>query len=386
MNKLIIFPVKVCAIAISLLFLMQLTSCQKSGDTAMKFNKEIYGTLEDGRDVYLFTLKSSDGTELKLTNFGATVVSLKVPDRNGNSENVILGFKDLKDYENIRHFYGAIVGRWGNRIDKGKFTLNGKEFTLATNDGENHLHGGIMGFDRMLWDFEELEYKNQPAIKFSYLSKNGEEGYPGNLNVSVIYTFSEEKELGIYYEMTTDQATVKNVTNHAYFNLSGNVKDDILKHDLVLNADNFLPVVEGLIPTGGLKSVKETPMDFTSAHKIGERINDNDEQLKFGLGYDHCWVLNTGEDGTNYAGYVYDSTSGRRMDIYTTEPAIQFYSGNFMDGSDIGHEGLPYNYRSAMCLETQHYPDSPNQENFPTTILNPGEVYKSSTIYKFSIK
>ena len=186
--------------------------------------------------------------------------------------------------------------------------------------------------------------------------------------------------------MTTDQATVMNVTNHAYFNLSGNVKDDILKHDLVLNADYFLPVVEGLIPTGELQSVKETPMDFTSAHKIGERINDNDEQLKFGLGYDHCWVLNKGEDGMNYAGYAYDSTSGRRMDIYTTEPAIQFYSGNFMDGSDIGHEGLPYNYRSAMCLETQHYPDSPNQENFPTTVLNPGDVYKSSSIYKFSIK
>ncbi len=386
MKKLIVYQVKLLCFVISILFVIQIFSCQKTGDIKMEFKKEIYGELKNGSKVHLFTLQSAGGSELKLTNFGATVVSLIVPDRNGNLENVILGFKDLKDYENIRHFYGAIVGRWGNRIDKGKFTLNGKEFTLAINDGENHLHGGIMGFDRMLWDFEELEYYNQLAIKFSYLSKNGEEGYPGNLNVSVIYTFSEEKKLGIYYEMTTDQATVMNVTNHAYFNLSGNVKDDILKHDLVLNADYFLPVVEGLIPTGELQSVKETPMDFTSAHKIGERINDNDEQLKFGLGYDHCWILNKGEDGMNYAGYAYDSTSGRRMDIYTTEPAIQFYSGNFMDGSDIGHEGLPYNYRSAMCLETQHYPDSPNKENFPTTVLNPGDVYKSTTIYKFSVK
>jgi aldose 1-epimerase len=352
----------------------------------MNFKKELYGVLEDGREVHLFTLKMNDGTELKLTNFGATVVSLKVPDRKGKAENVILGFKELKEYENIRHFYGAIVGRWGNRIDKGKFTLNGKEYTLATNDGENHLHGGIMGYDRMLWDFEELMYKEQPAIKFSYLSKDGEEGYPGNLNVSVIYTFSEQKELGIYYEMTTDQPTVKNITNHSYFNLSGNVKSDILNQDLHLNADHYLPVVKGLIPTGELQPVKDTPMDFTTAYKIGERINQDDEQLGFGLGYDHCWILNKNEDGMNYAGYVYDNVSGRKMDIYTTEPAIQFYSGNFMDGSDIGHENLPYKYRSAMCLETQHSPDSPNQENFPATVLNPGEIYKSTTIYKFSVK
>ena len=352
----------------------------------MEIKKEVYGTLQDGREVYLFTLKISDGSELKLTNFGATVVSLKVPDRKGKIENVILGFKDFKDYENIRHFYGAIVGRWGNRIDKGKFTLNGQEYTLATNDGENHLHGGIMGFDRMLWAYEETVYKDIPAVKFSYLSKDGEEGYPGNLKLSVIYTYSEQNELGIYYKMTTDQLTVKNITNHSYFNLSGDVKDDILKHDLVLNADKFLPVVAGLIPTGELKSVKGTPMDFTSPHKIGERINEDDEQLKYGLGYDHCWVINESKEGMNNAGYIYDSVSGRRMDIYTTEPAIQFYSGNFMDGSDIGHEGLPYNYRSAMCLETQHYPDSPNQESFPTTVLIPGEVYKSTTIYKFSVK
>jgi len=386
MNKLLIFPVKICTIAISLLFLMQLTSCQKTGDSKMEIKKEVYGILQDGREVYLFTLKISDGSELKLTNFGATVVSLKVPDRKGKMENVILGFKDLKDYENIRHFYGAIVGRWGNRIDKGKFTLNGQEYTLATNDGENHLHGGIIGFDRILWDYEELVYKDLPAVKFSYLSKDGEEGYPGNLKLSVIYTYSEQNELGIYYEMTTDQSTVKNVTNHSYFNLSGDVKDDILNHDLVLNADNFLPVVAGLIPTGEIKSVKGTPMDFTYPHKIGERINQDDEQLKYGLGYDHCWVINVSDDGLNNAGYIYDSTSGRRMDIYTTEPAIQFYSGNFMDGSDIGHEGLPYNYRFAMCLETQHYPDSPNQKDFPTTVLNPGEVYKSTTIYKFSVE
>jgi len=386
MNKFIVFSIKFFSIIISILLLTQLFSCQKSGDVKMGIKKEIYGNLKDGREVHLFTFRASNGSELKLTNYSAAVVSLRLPDRKGNIENVVLGYKNLRDYENIRNFYGAIAGRWANRIAKGKFTLNGIEYTLATNDGENHLHGGIIGFDRVLWDFEELEYKNLPAVKFSYLSKDGEEGYPGNLHVSVLYTFSEENELGIYYNMTTDQTTIKNVTNHAYFNLSGDVKNDILNHDLVLNADYFLPVNETLIPLGELRSVEETPMDFTSPHKIGERINENVEQLKFGLGYDHCWVLNKNEDGMNYAGYVSDSVSGRRMDIFTTEPAIQFYSGNFMDGSDIGHEGLPYNYRSAMCLETQHYPDSPNHENFPTTILNPGDVYKSTTIYKFSIK
>jgi aldose 1-epimerase len=386
MNKLIKGRIALLFLIISTLILIQTYSCQKTGDPKMEIKKEIYGTLQDGREVYQFTLETTDGSELKLMNYGATVLSLKVSDRDGKMENVILGFKDFKDYENIRHFYGAIVGRWGNRIDKGKFSLNGKEYTLATNNGENHLHGGIMGFDRVLWDCEELTHNDLPAVKFSYLSKDGEEGYPGNLKLSVIYTYSEEHELGIYYEMSTDQPTVKNVTNHSYFNLSGNVKSDILNHELVLHADYFLPVVPGLIPTGELRPVKGTPMDFTSPHKIGERINADDEQLNHGLGYDHCWVINKSENGMNNAGYIYDNDSGRRMDIFTTEPAIQFYSGNFMDGSDIGNEGLPYKYRYALCLETQHYPDSPNQDEFPTTVLNPGEVYKSTTIYKFSVK
>ena len=386
MNKLVTGRAAIVFFIITTLNLIQTYSCQIIGDSEMEIKKEIYGTLQDGREVYLFTLKTTDGSELRLMNYGATVLSLRVPDRNGKMENVILGFKDLKDYENIRHFYGAIVGRWGNRINKGRFSLNGKEYILATNDGENHLHGGIMGFDRVLWDYEELVYHDLPAVKFSYLSKDGEEGYPGNLKVSVIYTYSEKHELGIYYEMSTDKPTVKNVTNHAYFNLSGYVKSDILNHELVLHADYFLPVVAGLIPTGELRPVKGTPMDFTSPHKIGERINVNDEQIKYGLGYDQCWVINMNESGINNAGYVYDHASGRRMDIFTTEPAIQFYSGNFMDGSDIGQEGLPYRHRSAMCLETQHYPDSPNQNEFPSTVLNPGEVYKSTTIYKFSIK
>ena len=386
MNKLVRFTARSVVLLIAVLSLIQLISCQKNGEQTMKFSKEVYGTLEDGREAFLFTLKQDDGTELNLTNYGATVVSLKVPDREGNPEHVILGFKTLQEYETIRHFYGAIVGRWGNRIDKGIFSLNGIEYTLATNDGDNHLHGGIEGFDRKLWDYEELTYEDKPAVKFSYLSKDGEEGYPGNFNVSVIYTFSEEKELGIHYEMTTDKPTVKNVTNHSYFNLSGNVKSDILAHELHLNADYYLPVVQGLIPKGILEAVKDTPMDFTKPFKIGARINEDNLQLVYGLGYDHCWILNKNEDGMNYAGYVYDSASGRRMDMYTTEPAIQFYSGNFMDGSDIGHENLPYKYRYAMCLETQHYPDSPNHENFPSTVLNPGEVYKSTTIYKFSVK
>ena len=370
----------------AILLLFVLFSCRSTGENHMTEQKEIFGELKDGRSAHLFTLRLEDGSSIKLTDFGAAIVSLQVPDRKGNLEHVVLGFRTLQEYESIRHFYGAIVGRWGNRIAKGEFTLDGVSYHLAVNDGENHLHGGLNGFDRVLWNSEEITLKGQPAIRFSYLSKDGEEGYPGNFSVSVIYTFSTEKEVGIYYEMSSDKATIKNVTNHAYFNLSGNVKKDILTHQLMLNADHFLPVKKGLIPTGEVQNVRETAFDFTKPRLIGERINNNEQQLVYGLGYDHCWVLNQTDSDLNYAGYLYDPESGRRMDIYTTEPGIQFYSGNFMDGTDIGHNGVPYTYRSAVCLETQHFPDSPNQADFPSAVLRPGEIYKSRTVYKFSVQ
>jgi aldose 1-epimerase len=352
----------------------------------MKIQKELFGNLKTGAEVYLFTITNDDGSQLQVMNYGAAIVSINVPDKNNVIENVVLRFDSLSQYEKYRHFYGATVGRYGNRIDKGTFNLDGQKYTLVTNDGENHLHGGLLGFDRIVWETEEKLDLGGNSIKFSYLSKDMEEGYPGNLNVSVTYTFSENHEVQIDYQIRTDKKTVKNITNHAYFNLTGNVKSDILGHLLMLNADKYLPVKTGLIPTGMFTDVKDTPMDFLKPHPIGERVNEKFEQLMLGLGYDHNWILNSGEDEMNYAGYVYEPFSGRQMDIYTTEPGIQFYSGNFMDGTFKSNNGVSHDYRHAFCLETQHFPDSPNQNNFPTTVLNPGENYKSKTIYKFSVK
>jgi aldose 1-epimerase len=350
-----------------------------------KVGMECFGKLKDGTEVHSFTINNDDGSSAQFTNYGATVVSIKVPDRNGVNEHVVLGFDNVEKYEVNRAFYGSTVGRYGNRINEGKFTLDGKEYVLNTNEGPNHLHGGLKGFDRIVWDYEILD-DNIPAIRFSHLSEAGEENYPGNLNVTVTYYFSKNHELIIEYEMITDAPTIKNVTNHSYFNLSGNVDKSILDHTLMLNADQYLSIDKNLIPTGRLLFVKNTPMDFLKSVEIGERISDNYQQLELGGGYDHCWVLRNKIDKPMFAGEVYEPDSGRMMKVITTEPAIQFYSGNFMDGSHSGRERIPYKYRHAMVLETQHYPDSPNHPDFPTTRLDPGEVYKSKTIYEFSVK
>lgn len=373
--KLILFLV------IPLTFLL---SCQNS-ENNMNIQKESFGTLSDGTEVFTFTISNDDGSKVVLTNYGAALVNLFVPDKIGNLENVVLGFDNIQQYEIIRGFYGATVGRFGNRIASGKFTLDDKEYILNTNDGPNHLHGGDIGFDRVLWNYEILN-GNSPAIKFSYLSKDGEEGYPGNFNVSVTYSFSSDHKLKIDHSMYTDKPTVKNVTNHSYFNLSGNLKSSILDHSLKINADKFLPVDSTLIPTGELRDVDNTPMDFTAHKLIGRDINADYQQLKFGLGYDHCWVFNDSSSNLKFVSELYEPVSGRVMKIHTTEPALQFYSGNFMDGSHSGSEGKPYNYRHAVCLETQHYPDSPNQPNFPSTRLEPGEIYNSTTVYEFLVR
>ena len=352
----------------------------------MKIRKTIFGELEDGKDIELFDIKHEDGSEIKITNYGATIVSLKVPDKIGYIEDVVLGFDNLENYRDIRNFYGAIVGRYGNRIAKGTFALNGVKYQLPINEGNNSLHGGENGFDRVVWEAEEIDDDKTPGIKMTYLSKDGEEGYPGNLEVTVTYTFTKGHELRIDYKVVSDKLTVKNITNHSYFNLSGNVKNNILDHELHLKAEKFLPVKEGLIPIGEYRYVKGTPMDFTKSYKIGDRINSDDMQLKIAKGYDHTWILEKEKNTLDFAGSVYEPNSGRFMEIFTTEPGVQFYSGNFLDGSHLGHNGTPYKHRDAFCLQTQHFPDSPNHPEFPNTVIGPGEVYKSSTIYRFSVK
>ena len=329
------------------------------------------------------TLTNRRGAEVKITNYGGIITSLKVPDRKGNRDDIVLGFDNLDAYLKGSPYFGAIIGRYANRIAKGRFTLNGHQYTLAVNNGENHLHGGIKGFDKVVWTARPLKVPNGAALRLTYLSKDAEEGYPGNLSVRVIYTLTNANELKIEYWATTDKDTVINLTSHSYFNLAGQGIGDILNHQLLINARRFTPTDAGSIPTGELKGVKGTPFDFTSAFRIGERINDDDQQLKFGKGYDHNFVLN-GRMGTlRQAAVVYEPASGRLMEIWTTEPGIQFYSGNFLDGTLTGKDGKVYQPRYGFCLETQHFPDSPNHPSFPTTVLRKGRPYHTITIHRF---
>jgi aldose 1-epimerase len=344
-----------------------------------------YGELADGTPMSLYTLTNRNGMTMKVINYGGIITSLTMPDKNGNYGDIVLGYDSVENYVASSPFFGALIGRYGNRIAKGKFSLDGKTYTLATNNGENHLHGGNKGFDKVIWNIEEARVPQGAAVKLSYQSKDGEEGYPGNLNVEVLYTLTDANELQLDYKATTDKKTIVNLTQHTYFNLAGN-GHDILSHQLVLNADKFLPVDKTLIPTGELKDVANTPFDFRKPVTIGARIGDKNEQLKFGNGYDHCWALNKGPDSLSHAATLYDSISGREVMVFTTEPGIQFYSGNFLDGSLTGKENTVYNFRTGLCLETQHYPDSPNRKEFPSVVLSPGETYKSQTIYKFAVK
>lgn len=342
---------------------------------------------EDFSSIRLYTLKNKAGIEVKITNYGATVTSIKTPDREGKMADIALGYNDVSDYMNAvdKPYFGAIVGRYGNRIAKGRFTLDGKEYKLATNNGENHLHGGVIGFDKVVWT-AEIVGKN--AVRFSYLAKDGEEGYPGNLSIAVTYTLTDDNELKIDYLATTDKATPVNLTNHTYFNLKGEGEGTILDHELMINAKGFTPVDSGLIPTGKIVPVAGTPFDFTTAKPIGRDIGQKDQQLEYGLGYDHNFVLNKeGREGQmTLAATVYEPNSGRFMEVFTEEPGIQFYSGNFLDGRLTGKSGKNYVHRGGFCLETQHYPDSPNRPEWPSTILRPGNEYKTTTIYKFSAR
>jgi aldose 1-epimerase len=361
-------------------------SAYSKGTTKMDVQKEMFGKMPDGREVELYTLSNANGLKARIMSYGAIVISLEVPDRNGKLADITLGFDTLEEYLKGHPYFGAIVGRYGNRIGKAKFMLNGVEYKLAANNGENHLHGGLKGFDKVVWDAEPVGEADAVGVKFTYLSRDGEEGYPGNLSCSVIYTLTNKDELKISYEAGTDKPTPVNITHHSYFNLAGQGARDILDHELMLDADRFTPVDEGLIPTGELRSVKGTPMDFTKPTAIGARIDQDDEQLKFGLGYDHNFVLNSGGGSLALAAKVYEPTSGRVMEVYTTEPGIQFYSGNFLDGSNVGKDGKVYKHRYGFCLETQHFPDSPNKSQFPPVILKPGQKYTHVTVHKFSAR
>lgn len=344
-----------------------------------------FGEIPGGQKVELYSLTNSKGLKAEIMTYGAIVMSLQVPDRGGTLDDIVLGYGNLTDYLAKNPYFGAVVGRYGNRIDKGRFTLDGVQYSLATNDGQNHLHGGTKGFDKVVWKAETIKQRDGVGVKLTYLSKDTEEGYPGDLNCTVTYTLTERNELKVEYSATTDKPTVVNLTHHGYFNLTG-CQRDILGHELMLNADRFTPVDAGLIPTGELRLVKGTVMDFTRPTAIGARINSDYEQLKFGGGYDHNWVLNKMGRGLMLAARVYEPTTGRVMEVLTTEPGIQFYCGNFLDGTITGKNGIIYKHRYGFCLETQHYPDSPNKPNFPSTVLRPGEKYDTTTIYRFSTR
>jgi aldose 1-epimerase len=345
-----------------------------------------FGKMPDGAAISQYTLTNSKGVTMKVINYGGIITHLMVPDKQGVFEDVVLGYDSLAPYLERNPYFGALIGRYGNRIAKGKFTLDGKAYTLEQNNLGNSLHGGPKGFDKRVWTIEPLTVDNGSAIKLTYLSKDMEEGFPGNLQCEVIYHLTDSNELKLNYRATTDKKTIINLTQHSYFNLSGNTKLDILQHELMLNAGKFVPVNETLIPTGELKNVSETPFDFNTPTAIGARIDKDDQQLKFGGGYDHCWVLKESADTLKLAATLHDPSTGRVMSVYTTEPGIQFYSGNFLDGSITGKYSAVYKKRYGLCLETEHYPDSPNQKNFPTVVLNPGEVYNTSTVYTFSVK
>lgn len=349
-------------------------------------SKSQFDHLPDGTVVDQYHLTNANDVTLSVITYGGRITSLKVPNRNGDLENVVLNFDNLQDYLDDNPFFGALIGRYGNRIAKGKFSLNNQEYTLDTNDGENHLHGGNNGFDRRVWMAEPIENEGELQLKLTYLSKDGEEGYPGNLNVTVVYALTKDNTLEVSYEAITDKTTVINLTQHSYFNLTGNFSKSILEHEVAINADSFLPIDATLIPTGEIRNVVGTPFDFRVAKSIGQNIDANNKQLILGKGYDHCWLLNGELNEMRLAATAYDRKSGRFLEIYTDQPGIQFYTGNFLDGTLNMPTNGRYEYRTGFCLETQHYPNSPNQKEFPSVVLRPGEKYQTKTKFKFSAK
>jgi len=347
--------------------------------------KRPFGKLSDGTTVDIYTLRNRNGLEVEITNYGGAVVTLRTPDRRGRMADIVLGYPDPAGYVNDTSYFGALIGRYANRIARGKFTLDGADYQLAQNNGVNHLHGGVRGFNKALWEAREVHHTGGVALKLTYLSKDNEEGYPGNLNVTATYVLSDANELRIEYIATTDKETIVNLTHHSYFNLAGAGAGDVLGHQVTINADRFTPVDETLIPTGELKAVQGTPFDFSRATALGSRINEADDQLVLGKGYDHNFVLNKKGHELSLAASVYEPSSGRAMEMWTTEPGMQLYTGNFLDKVH-GKAGKIYDYRGGFCLEAQHFPDSPNKPSFPSTVLKPGQRYTQTTVYKFMVR
>lgn len=356
-----------------------LTSCNQTKKEMIK--KELFGNM-DGKEVYLFTLTNKNGNVIRLTNYGARINWIEVPDRDGKKDNVTFAYDTFDETVKGDFTFGSVVGRYANRIANGTFSIDGQTYNTPKNDGPNTLHGGPEGWHSVVWDSEVINDTAEPAVKFTYESPDMEEGFPGNVTVSVLYTWTDENEIVMDYSYSADSKTVVNVTNHAYFNLHGAGNGDILDHELTIRASAFLPVDSVMIPTGEIRPVAGTPFDFTTPHLIGERIGENYDQLILGKGYDHNYCLDNGEVDVE----LYDPKSGRLLEVITDLPGMQFYSGNFLDGSQKGHGGKVYGYRSGLCLESGFYPDGPNKPEFPSTIVNPGETKKTTTIYRFSVR
>jgi len=368
-----------------------LVACNQTGNNTkpdnspqsmdIEIEERYYGQTLEGDAVTSYTLTNNQGMTMEVINYGGIIVSLTAPDRAGKLQDVVLGFDSLQPYLHGNPFFGALVGRYGNRIAKGKFNLDGEEYALIQNNGENHLHGGTKGFDKVIWESQATDTPDGPMLQLSYTSAHMEEGYPGELSITVTYVLRNDNALQVDYTATTDRPTIVNLTQHTYFNLNPN-SETILDHELTLNADHYLPVDVGLIPIGSLKKVIGTPFDFLDAHTVGERINSDHPQLVIGGGYDHCWVLNGPEGDLKTAAVLFDPATGREMTVETTEPGVQFYSANFLNGSIKG-KGKSYQKRAALCLETQHFPDSPNRPEYPSVRLDPGETYRTTTVFKF---
>jgi aldose 1-epimerase len=353
--------------------------------TASSIAAKPFGTTSQGEKVTQYTLTNAKGASVSIITYGGIVTSLKVPDRNGKLADVVLGFKTLSEYEKKSPYFGCLVGRYGNRIAKGEFTLDGHTYHLATNNNGQSLHGGLRGFDKVVWNAVPAETRQGPSLKLTYVSKDGEEGYPGNLSVTATYTLTNKNELKLVFRAKTDKATVVNLTHHSYFNLAGQGSGDILGHVVTIHADKYTPVDQVLIPTGKIAQVKGTPFDFRKPTAIGARINAENPQLKNGKGYDHNWVADKLPGHLGLIAKVEEPKSGRVMEVISTEPGVQFYSGNFLDGTLIGKGGKVYGFRNGFCFEPQHFPDSPNHKSFPSTVLRPGETYRNTIIYRFSI-
>jgi aldose 1-epimerase len=374
MNKIPVFSL--------ILIALILASCNQSTKTKEMVRKDVFGT-HNGKDVYLFTLTNKSGNVVRLTNYGAKINWIEVPDRSGKKDNVTFGYDTFDETLKGDMSFGSVVGRFANRIANGTFTLNGVKYNTPVNNGPNTLHGGPAGWHSVVWDAEIIKDSKFPSVKFSYISPDMEAGFPGTVKAAVTYTWTDNNEIVMDYVCSTDKKTLLNITNHAYFNLHGAGNGDILDHMLTIKASAFTPVDSVMIPTGEIRPVAGTPFDFNTPHAIGERIGENYDQLILGRGYDHNYILDNKDevDAT-----VYEPVSGRVLEVITDQPGLQLYTGNFLDGKQKGHGGKAYNYRSGLCLEADHYPDSPNHPDFPTTILNPGDTFKSTTIYRFSVK